>query len=159
MRPRRYTGRGVRHDKRCLQMWWYNLGIGVYSGAVKMVSPFMRKAALWYQGRRDIFRKLEQAVGSSERIIWFHAASLGEFEQGGPVRRPSGSIIPLIRYSSLSSRLPGTRYAGTTRGRLGFLPAGRYTAQCGPFSRHGETGDGRLHQVRVLAELPCGALP
>ena len=75
-------------------MWWYNLGIGVYSGAVKMVSPFMRKAALWYQGRRDIFRKLEQAVGSSERIIWFHAASLGEFEQGRPVMEAVREYYP-----------------------------------------------------------------
>ena len=70
------------------------MGIGVYSGAVKMVSPFMRKAALWYQGRRDIFRKLEQAVGGSERIIWFHAASLGEFEQGRPVMEAVREYYP-----------------------------------------------------------------
>lgn len=66
-------------------MWWYNLGIRFYTGAVRLASPFVRKAALWTQGRRDIFPQLERAVGDGGRIIWFHAASLGEFEQGRPV--------------------------------------------------------------------------
>ena len=96
-------------------MWWYNLGIGV-SGAVKMVSPFMRKAALWYQGRRDIFRKLEQAVGSSERIIWFHAASLGEFEQGRPIieelRRKHPEYKILLTFFSPSGYEIRKNYAG-----------------------------------------------
>ena len=97
-------------------MWWYNLGIGVYSGAVKMVSPFMRKAALWYQGRRDIFRKLEQAVGGSERIIWFHAASLGEFEQGRPIieelRRKHPEYKILLTFFSPSGYEIRKNYAG-----------------------------------------------
>ncbi len=37
------------------------------------------------QGRKNIFQKLEQAIPQSEKIIWMHCASLGEFEQGRPV--------------------------------------------------------------------------
>ncbi len=37
------------------------------------------------QGRKNIFKKLEQAIPQSEKIIWMHCASLGEFEQGRPV--------------------------------------------------------------------------
>ncbi len=44
------------------------------------------KAALWVTGRKNQFERLRWAVGqSSKPIIWFHTASLGEFEQGRPV--------------------------------------------------------------------------
>lgn len=56
-----------------------------YSGAVKSVSRFKPKAKLWYEGRRDIFDRLRTAIPKGERIVWIHAASLGEFEQGQPL--------------------------------------------------------------------------
>ncbi|MBA4323464.1 MAG: 3-deoxy-D-manno-octulosonic acid transferase, partial [Odoribacter sp.] len=43
------------------------------------------KASLWVAGRRDWSSKLKANIGSSENTIWFHCASLGEFEQGRPV--------------------------------------------------------------------------
>lgn len=66
-------------------MWWYNLGINLYSCAVRAVSPFVRKAASWSEGRKGLFPELERAVSGSGPIVWIHAASLGEFEQGRPV--------------------------------------------------------------------------
>src|SRR6186997_1924818 len=42
------------------------------------------KAKIWLEGRRGILEKLKMIPGDEERI-WFHCASLGEFEQGRPV--------------------------------------------------------------------------
>lgn len=36
-------------------------------------------------GRKNIFHRLEESIGKNQNIIWFHCASLGEFEQGRPV--------------------------------------------------------------------------
>ena len=65
-------------------LWWYDLGIHAYTAAVKIASLFSHKAKLWVRGRRDIFERLQSSV-SGEKIVWIHAASLGEFEQGRPV--------------------------------------------------------------------------
>lgn len=50
---------------------------------IRCAAPFNSKARLWKDGRRRLFDKLK-ALGS-HRVAWFHAASLGEFEQGRPV--------------------------------------------------------------------------
>lgn len=66
-------------------MWWYNAGIRLYSGAIGLAAPFKEKARLWKKGRRGIMEHIAQAVNGAENVIWVHAASLGEFEQGRPV--------------------------------------------------------------------------
>ena len=65
-------------------MWWYNFGIHTYTAAIRMAAPFSAKAKLWTQGRKQILQRLRECV-HGEKIIWVHAASLGEFEQGRPV--------------------------------------------------------------------------
>lgn len=45
---------------------------------------FNKKAKLMTQGQRNAWRILRQQIGN-ERYVWFHAASLGEFEQGRPL--------------------------------------------------------------------------
>jgi 3-deoxy-D-manno-octulosonic-acid transferase len=51
-----------------------------------LVSPFNQKAKLWIEGRKYVFENLEKwRAANSGRVVWFHAASLGEFEQGRPV--------------------------------------------------------------------------
>lgn len=53
---------------------------------IYVVSPFNQKAKLWISGRKNMFNKLKQSFSeNSNPVIWFHAASLGEFEQGRPV--------------------------------------------------------------------------
>lgn len=97
-------------------MWWYNLGIHAYSGAVKAVSPFNPKAKLWARGRRDIFERLSAAIPKGERIVWVHAASLGEFEQGRPVieaiRREKPEYKILLTFFSPSGYEIRKNYAG-----------------------------------------------
>jgi len=63
----------------------YTLGIRLYFILVKIASPFNPKAKQWVNGRKNLFSRVEAAIGSGNRIAWFHCASLGEFEQGRPV--------------------------------------------------------------------------
>ena len=53
--------------------------------AFRLASPFHAKARRWVRGRKAIFRRLREAIDPDADIAWFHAASLGEFEQGRPV--------------------------------------------------------------------------
>ena len=65
--------------------WLYNLGIIGYCLLVRIVSLRNDKARKWINGRKDIFKRLRETITPGERILWFHASSLGEFEQGRPV--------------------------------------------------------------------------
>ena len=65
--------------------WLYNLGILGYYLLLKIVSIRNEKARKWIEGRKDIFKRLRETIPPGERILWFHASSLGEFEQGRPV--------------------------------------------------------------------------
>src|SRR5581483_611220 len=64
----------------------YNLGIRFYGLAIIVVSLFNEKAKKWRTGRKDIFSILQKTFADvKEPVAWFHASSLGEFEQGRPV--------------------------------------------------------------------------
>lgn len=63
----------------------YTLAIYLYMLAIILVSPFHRKARAMVKGRLDTFRRLHHQVDPKARYVWFHAASLGEFEQGRPL--------------------------------------------------------------------------
>ncbi len=66
-------------------MWLYNIAIILYSLAIKLASLWIPKAKLWCEGRRDIFERIAKTVAPTDRILWIHVASLGEFEQGRPL--------------------------------------------------------------------------
>ncbi|UCG29034.1 MAG: 3-deoxy-D-manno-octulosonic acid transferase [Bacteroidales bacterium] len=63
----------------------YIIGIRIISCIIFVASPFNHKLKLWREGRKKIFGRLEKEVNPEEKTIWFHCASLGEFEQGRPV--------------------------------------------------------------------------
>jgi len=63
----------------------YDIGIRFYWLVAMLVSPWNRKAKLWLSGRRHWQVKLKEALDRDEKVIWFHCASLGEFEQGRPL--------------------------------------------------------------------------
>lgn len=66
-------------------MLLYDIGILIYSLLIKIASLKVKKAQLWCDGRRDIFARLRAAISPTDRVIWVHVASLGEFEQGRPL--------------------------------------------------------------------------
>ena len=60
----------------------YSLGISLYAMAVKAASLFHAKARLMVKGQSGTFRMLQEHLEADAEYLWFHAASLGEFEQG-----------------------------------------------------------------------------
>jgi 3-deoxy-D-manno-octulosonic-acid transferase len=64
---------------------FYNLGIRLYCTLLFIISPFNKKAALFVRGRKNWRQRLKSAVKKNEKYLWFHCASLGEFEQGRPL--------------------------------------------------------------------------
>jgi 3-deoxy-D-manno-octulosonic-acid transferase len=63
----------------------YSIGIVLYGLLLRILAPFHTKARLMVKGRKDWYSEMKQTVDSSQKHIWFHFASLGEFEQGRPV--------------------------------------------------------------------------
>ncbi|MDR0970342.1 MAG: 3-deoxy-D-manno-octulosonic acid transferase [Lentimicrobiaceae bacterium] len=63
----------------------YSLAIRVYGVFIQIASLWNPKAKLWVVGHRNQWQKLKPQVEDKSEWIWFHAASLGEFEQGRPV--------------------------------------------------------------------------
>ena len=60
----------------------YNIGIVAYGIAITLISKWNKKAHKWKAGRKGLFEKLVQINPEHKPVIWVHAASLGEFEQG-----------------------------------------------------------------------------
>ena len=64
----------------------YNFFIFLYKSSVRLAAFFgNEKAKKWLKGREDIFAQLKAAVKEEDKTVWFHCASLGEFEQGRPL--------------------------------------------------------------------------
>jgi len=64
----------------------YNLVLNLYYLGIRIASVFNSKAKKFIDGRKDIFKTMEDKMANEIRkVVWFHAASLGEFEQGRPL--------------------------------------------------------------------------
>jgi len=57
----------------------------LYYYLIFTASFFNKKARLWINGRKNIFKKIEDFNLQNTTNIWFHVSSLGEFEQGRPI--------------------------------------------------------------------------
>ncbi len=66
-------------------LFLYNL-LMIFAGfAIKVIALFNPKIKQFVTGRKTVFETLALKIKSSDQTIWFHAASLGEYEQGLPV--------------------------------------------------------------------------
>ncbi len=63
----------------------YNLIIYIYLWGVAVYSRFNEKVRKMWRGERAAFGVLKEKVDPQAKYVWFHAASLGEFEQGRPL--------------------------------------------------------------------------
>ena len=63
----------------------YRFGLSIFYILMKFASLWHPKAKLWVNGRQNWEEELRKKVGKIESSVWFHFASLGEFEQGRPV--------------------------------------------------------------------------
>ncbi len=63
----------------------YNFILLFVSQLLKILALFSPKLNLFVEGRKSVFETLADKIQTSDKTIWFHAASLGEYEQGLPV--------------------------------------------------------------------------
>ena len=63
----------------------YTFGIALYAFVAKLIAPFHKKAGKMINGQRQTFNILKEKRIAGAEYIWFHASSLGEFEQGRPL--------------------------------------------------------------------------
>ena len=80
-------------------LFLYNLVVSIAGVFLKIVAFFSPKIKLFVEGRKNVFTVLEEKIAPTDKTIWFHSASLGEYEQGLPViekikeKYPSHKII------------------------------------------------------------------
>lgn len=63
----------------------YQLFIYIYVFLFRIYAIFNSKAKEGWEARKNLFKRLEQNLTNQKNNIWFHCASLGEFEQGRPL--------------------------------------------------------------------------
>lgn len=63
----------------------YNTGIALYSKAAKIMARRSQKVATMIEGQKHSFEKIKEQIKPDDRPVWFHASSLGEFEQARPL--------------------------------------------------------------------------
>ena len=71
--------------KLIFMFFLYNLLVIFASFLLKIIALFSSKIKLFVKGRKTVFATLKGEIQPSDNVIWFHAASLGEYEQGLPV--------------------------------------------------------------------------
>ena len=94
----------------------YQLGIHLYIAIFRVVSIFNKKARKMVLGHRETWKKLKNEFDPNHEWLWFHAASLGEFEQGRPVMDQIRETYPnykiLLTFYSPSGYEVRKNYAG-----------------------------------------------
>ena len=94
----------------------YTGAIQLYALTVAAVSPFHRKARLMRAGQAQTAAILREKIDRKAKYIWFHASSLGEFEQGRPMIEQIRTTHPeykiLLTFFSPSSYEVRKNYAG-----------------------------------------------
>lgn len=65
--------------------FFYNMFFGIYVLGAYILAPFNKKIRKFVLGRNGVISELKKKIKKEDKIVWFHAASLGEFEQGRPV--------------------------------------------------------------------------
>ena len=73
----------------------YNFFIRLYAFGIRIAASWNPKAKEWIDGRKNLFQELDEKIHPDDKIIWFHCASAGEFEQGKPVIEELKKIYPL----------------------------------------------------------------
>jgi len=94
----------------------YQIGFLLYVYLFRFVALFHKKARKMVVGQRNSWRILRDGIDKSKPWLWFHAASLGEFEQGRPIMERIRSEHPeygiLLTFFSPSGYEVRKNYAG-----------------------------------------------
>lgn len=95
----------------------YRIFTFLYPLFVRLAAPWNPKARRWIDGRKELMENVKATFQSETRaIVWFHCASLGEFEQGRPLieglRRQQPNVCVLLTFFSPSGLEVSRGYAG-----------------------------------------------
>ena len=95
----------------------YNLFILFYWLGIRLAARCgHRKAGLMVRGHKQVWTKLQEGIHPGDKVAWFHAASLGEFEQGRPLmerlRREHPEYKILLTFFSPSGYEVRQNYTG-----------------------------------------------
>ncbi len=97
----------------------YNAGIALFKGALSLASVRSPKIKEMLRGQRETLKELEatrRRVAPEGFDLWFHAASLGEFEQGRPLmerlKREHPELKILLTFFSPSGYRVRHNYSG-----------------------------------------------
>ena len=77
----------------------YDISLILLRLGLGLIALFNKKINLFLSGRASTFERLEKVIDKGDRTLWFHCASLGEFEQGRPViealsdRKPGYKVV------------------------------------------------------------------
>ena len=63
----------------------YSIIVSIAGLLLQIIAFFVPKINLFVAGRKEVFPTLKAKIKSTDKTFWFHAASLGEYEQGLPV--------------------------------------------------------------------------
>lgn len=63
----------------------YNIATKIVAGTLPVAGNFNHKLDLFIKGRKSVFNTLEENIDPNAQYLWFHTASLGEFEQALPI--------------------------------------------------------------------------
>lgn len=86
----------------------YRIIIFLYTLAIRLAAPFNERAGKWVKGRKHLFSHIKEKISRTHgrKTVWFHCASLGEFEQGRPVmeaiRQKSPDVFIVLTFFSPS---------------------------------------------------------
>ena len=73
----------------------YDIILSLYGLLLRLLAPFVPKAAAWVAGRRGLLAHIVRTIGDDPAPrAWFHCASLGEFEQGRPLIEAYRQVQP-----------------------------------------------------------------
>ncbi len=72
----------------------YNIFISLLTFGMKVFSFFNTKTKKGVEGRKESLHKVQAAFSETDKVIWMHAASLGEYEQGLPVLEKLKEKLP-----------------------------------------------------------------
>ncbi len=80
-------------------LFLYRIGLVLFGLLMQLAALWHPKAKRWVVGRKNLLERMATEIQPSKQYIWFHFASLGEFEQGRPVmealkkERPETKLI------------------------------------------------------------------
>ena len=72
----------------------YNFSIFITSKLILLTTFFSKKMSLFVDGRKKVFNTLKETIHPNDISIWFHCASLGEYEQGVPIMEKTKELFP-----------------------------------------------------------------